>query len=317
VKYELDETLVSPSASTFPQGSEAMIDNTTRRNESGRTSWNVILLQVLLAATAGWGIAVVLLSLLRRREPNPDPPRVPGGEQPESKYLGEQPKSQYPLGNQWPFPLLRDPAWEGVGTLLSVLTFVVAIVLTFFVAKWTISQEQAHLFIHPPNWRVSQDLTEWRIEVVIDNDGPPTATDLTVGTRLAVSPHITLTHLAILHQGSSAELVKISEGGTIPWSVILDEGLQPIQIEFRDYEGFIDRLSVGDQIVIQADFTADPSFSQRLTRAVQSGDFWSFESARRGWASGQLRAFFIHDASVSGNKVIATKSNLWEPPRFR
>lgn len=251
-------------------------------------------LQVLLAGIVGWGSTVVLLYLLVRRKPNPHLPQVPSDERPESKELEEQPEPQYPLGTRWPFPLLRDPAWEGIGTLLSVLTFVVAAILTFFVARWTMSQDQAHLFVHQPDWSMScksQGQCEWWVTIVIDNDGPPTANELLVAPRIAVSPHITLTRLVILHEGSAVELLGTSKSGTMTWGHFL-EGTLRTEIKFRDYEGYIERLLVGDHLVIQADFDVDPSFSEQFLRAALSGDSWAFDSARQSWAIGLLRAFF-------------------------
>lgn len=303
---------------TSTKSCEVMMHNTVGRNESCRTSWSVTL-KVLLAAIFGWGSVIVLLYLLVRRKPNQDSPRVPGDEQLESKDLEEQLEPQHPLGTRWPFLLLRDPAWEGIGTLLSVLTFVVATILTFFVARWTMSQDQAHLFIHQPDWSMScesQDQCEWQVTIVIDNDGPPTANDLLVAPRIAVSPHITLTRLVVLREGGAVELLGTSKSGTITWGHFLEGALQT-EMKFRDYEGSIERLLVGEQLVIRADFNADPSFSQQFVRAVQSGDFWAFDSARQGWTIGLLRAFFIHDVNLSGSKVVATKSYRWEPPRFR
>lgn len=220
--------------------------------------------------------------------------------------------------NGWiPLPPLRHPVWQGIGVLVSFLSLLITLILTVVVARSARRQEQAHLFIHPPSCEVSKDRRQWQIQVAIDNDGPPTAADLRFEVRIAVSEQVTLTTLSISNASNSTMAAATGEHGTIPWAVFSDQGIERLEIEYRDYEAFLDQLFVSDKAIVSATFIADPSFTRRLVSTIEDHDCPGSYPICRRWESSYLRSFFIHDVDISGDQVVSTKSTLWEPPQFR
>ena len=214
---------------------------------------------------------------------------------------------------------LSQPWWEGIGTLVSILTLAVTVVLTMYVARWTESQNSARLFIHSPKWTVSTDQRRWQVEIVIDNDGPITASDLTIGTKVADTPWVTMTELTVVSENEFVGLRDALREETVPWRIATSATIQtanqrtmePVDVDVRNYGGSIEELRVGRQLVVRASFDADPELGLRFARVFHCEGHWMCEQLNEPLEISFLRAFLVHNLDVRGNKVIATKSAAW------
>lgn len=212
---------------------------------------------------------------------------------------------------------------------MSVLTLVLMIVIAVVVQAWIARQEQAHLSIQSLSYSVSQDLTEWRIQVLVDNNGSRTATDLFVDTSLAPSSNATLTSLVILSEDGPQQVTEPYRTSTTSWRLFQPpETLLRVQyIEVLHYKLNVDRLLVGDSLVVSASFRTEASFGDQILRALGNRTLApltnphgaapdSFEHAHSLWQMQILRSHFIHDVAVAGNMIVASKSSLWQDAAY-
>lgn len=224
---------------------------------------------------------------------------------------------------------LRDEAWNGFRALVSLGTLFAMFGLAYLVNRWTAAQSQAYLSIDPLTWTVSEDLTQWRVQALVDNHGPRTATDLRLEATLAVNPSVQLVTLVILQRNDTLKLNGEPRASTGTWTTALgDSDLQREDIALLHYERYIDDLLVGEQLLISASFKTDSSFGEELLRTLDNRNHMPltnphgagpdyFEYAHQQWVMLVLRGYFIHDVALSGNMVIAHKSSLWQPVSFR
>jgi len=193
--------------------------------------------------------------------------------------------------------------------IVSVVTLAVTVVLTILVAQWTISQDktlaewttsqdQARLYLSPVLWE-THDQINWTITVMIENEGPATATDIVLDISAVLTDRITLKKVEIIHGGTIRELSTKRQTHN-PYT-----GLWTIP-----YTDYWDRLSVGDEFWVRLHFQVDIDLGQWLFRVHQTEAAKETETIGAG---GQyVQTYFLDNIKVSGNKVVVMNSNLWK-----
>jgi hypothetical protein len=262
-----------------------------------------------------------LIRRLNQQDQNPDLTSEPGQE------IDGQNEQQNVIYQKyvWLIRVLRDPAWQGIGTLLTLATFLLAIWISYLVTSWSISQERAHLFVSSPTWYVSCDWSEWTISINIVNDGPATANDLNVDIRISESLPITLTNISVFHSGEHFEAILRPEKPVpIHWSALMEGNFKDYELNFSDYRVYIDRLLVGNEITIHANFITEPSLGEEIHRSlgVSTEEITGMDRSNRAdlginLTVNNIRTFFVYEINILGDKINTNYSNNWNPKRIR
>jgi hypothetical protein len=224
---------------------------------------------------------------------------------------------------------LRDDCWNGVRGVASLLTLLVTAVLTVLVYRWNAELAQSHLSIQLLTASWSQDATEWWVQAVVDNNGPRTARDITIEVVIPSVPHTSPHSLTVLHEGARYQLTEPYQASTVRWQVLDPPNtLATRDLDVLHYRQHLDRLAVGDEVVVSARFTTQPTFGEHVVSALHdrtptpltnphgSGPDY-YEHAYEQWKMMVLRGYFIHDIEIAGNMLAPSKASLWNPVRFR
>jgi hypothetical protein len=221
--------------------------------------------------------------------------------------------------------LLRDELWNGVRGIASLLTLTVTIFLSWLVYQWDAGQDQSHLTIQALTCSRSEDYTQWRVQAVVDNNGPRTASDLTIEVAIAADTGAKLEGVSILHDGYRYGIAEPHRQSSVLWYVVDPPApFAARDLQLDHYRQHLARLLVGDYLVVSAQFTTDPLLGQGIAAALEEGKGApstnphgagedSEEHLRQQYSMLTLRGYFIQDISVSADLVVANKSSLWRP----
>lgn len=188
--------------------------------------------------------------------------------------------------------------------VVALLTLAVTIVLTILVAGWTVGQDQAKLHIYPVMWGTvgiptSRDFRQyqgnWKISVIIQNEGPATATDLVLNISSVITDHITLKQLVIEHDNKDTALVS-NHTGYDPRTGILAHW----------YTERWPQLSVGDALYVEGYYQVDDELSGKLHDLLADSTNDTF-----GYGGPLVQTYFLNHLEVSGNKMVVV-ADLWK-----
>jgi hypothetical protein len=218
---------------------------------------------------------------------------------------------------------LADAKWQGVGVIVSIITLIVTIILTITVTQWVISRDTASLFISAASYYPSSDYKTWDSLFALENRGPTTAYDLKIKVKLISLPSITLEKITALYEEIPVESVRLAEKGTLEWGSFIDDTwFKQKDLAYQVYDIDVEKLNVGDQILVFIRYNVDPSIIDQLVASF----LWNPGPPNNPnkipmsidpmVSVNNMKAFFINDVDIKGNKIEMSKSHLWEPLRL-
>ncbi|MGA7732847.1 MAG: hypothetical protein WCD37_16445 [Chloroflexia bacterium] len=180
-------------------------------------------------------------------------------------------------------------------TAIAFVTLIVTIVLTIFVAQWTVSQDQAQITITKPAWFINDERTDWSIVFSVYNNGPSTATDVSIGVQTVYTDLITFDSASFYLPITQPSETAIPQGVT--------HSTVPEDVRYQSVGTYVQRIGVGDSAQVWLNFTVDKELGERIFQGLRGLPTPTSSVLPLLGGSSVVKQYFVRNINVLGNKI--------------